>query len=189
MRKIRCFLAVEIESVVTTAANELIRQMAPVGPGVRWVEPENMHLTFHFFGEVGETATYEICKAVRGVTRQFDPFGVTFAGTGAFPDDARPRILWTGVTEGREPLCELQGEIDAALRSIGYPTESRQYKPHLTLGRVREKIDQPALTASIQEWKQHELGQSYVEEVILFSSELRKSGPIYTRIGTSPLGE
>ena len=147
-----------------------------------------MHLTFHFFGEIGETETYEICKVVRGVTQNYEPFAVTFSGTGAFPDDQRPRILWTGISEGLETLCNLQGEITAALRGLGYQTESRQYKPHLTLGRVREKIDQPALTSAIQEWKEHELGQSFIEEVILFSSEMQKSGPVYTRIGTSKLG-
>ena len=192
MPKIRCFLAIELDSGIHSVIASLVDSMAPMAPGVKWVVPENLHLTLKFFADIDETSTWEIFKAVRSSIGDLPPFQIRLEGVGAFPADDRPRTVWLGVTEGQEQMCDVHARIDQKLADIGYPFESRRFVPHLTIGRARDKASQHGLVTAIREHREFEVGTSEVERIILFRSELGKGkngGPVYSKLGQSEFGK
>ena len=104
---------------------------------VRWMRPENVHLTLKFLGDVQAEALDSIRAALGEVCAQHVPFDVALAELGAFPSAQRARILWIGVGAGSDRLRSLAADIDDALAPLGFEREKRPYVPHLTLGRAR----------------------------------------------------
>lgn len=188
MKKLRAFLAVPVPTAVCDVVTNVIAEIAPSISGVRWVEPEGLHITLKFFGEIEELQTVEISRCVQRVAANHAPFDIALAGLGAFPAIDRPRTLWAGVTDGADSLIKLQTELEDELDELGYKPERRRYHPHLTIGRVREKSGMSALTTELQSRADIPLGQATIDKAIFYSSELRRDGPIYTPLATCPLG-
>jgi len=186
--KLRTFIAVEVDAAVTGRAMDLVDKFRAVAADVKWVEPENMHLTVKFLGDVDITDTYEICRAVGQAVGDLPPFDLEIRGVGAFPNPHRPRTIWLGAGEGEGEMAELAERIDRELQKIGYRKEGRRFQSHLTLGRVRQ--GGPALGALgrlIQEHAELEIGTTPIDEVIVFSSTLTRTGPVYDPLGRASL--
>lgn len=183
---IRTFVAVEMAAPVRRAAVAAIDRLRNSGADVKWVAAENMHLTLQFLGQVPATEINDVCRAVTGAVAGVEPFELEIRGVGAFPNARRPRTVWLGVSAGREELAAVQKRIQKALKQLGFKPEARQFSPHLTIGRVRESG--PALAEPITEGTDALFGRSPVTEVVVFSSELSRSGPTYTALCRSPLG-
>lgn len=184
---IRAFLAVTISPAVQAGAASLIDKLAKRTSGVKWVAPENLHITIKFFGDIRVEATHAISRAASQVASQLDPFEIVVSGAGAFPDMNRARTVWLGVSQGREPFIELAQAIDEPLAELGYPPERRQFHPHLTIGRVRGRQTDGTLASLLEELHECHIGVSYVEEIVLLSSTLDRSGPTYSRLATIEL--
>lgn len=185
--KIRAFLAVQTSPAVQAGAGGLIDNLAQRTDGVKWVAPEDLHITLKFFGDIPVEETHAISRAVSQAVEQFKSFEILVAGAGAFPDIGRPRTVWLGVTEGREQFISLASAIDERLADAGYPPERRQFHPHVTIGRVRGRQSDGTLADLLAELEQAYIGPSYVEELVLFSSTLERAGPIYSRVATIEL--
>ena len=125
----RLFTAIEIPEAVRLHLS-LIR--APLG-GAKWIEPENMHITLRFAGDIDGRTADEFVDFLAGVRAR--PFSVTVAGVGAF-GGRDPRVLWAGVEAG-EPLEALARAHERAARAAGLEPEGRAFKPHVTLARMR----------------------------------------------------
>lgn len=134
----RAFVAVfpplDLREALARAAREL-----PVAGDVRWVTPENVHLTLKFLGEVGEKDLARVAEALGPVSERHDPFEALVSGFGAFPSAGKARTLWAGIDEGAERLGALARDVEAALQPLGFAPETRPYRPHLTLGRARRR--------------------------------------------------
>lgn len=134
----RAFVAVfpplDLREALARAAREL-----PVAGDVRWVTPENVHLTLKFLGEVGEKDLARVAEALGPVSERHDPFEALVSGFGAFPSAGKARILWAGIDEGAERLGALARDVEAALEPLGFAPETRPYRPHLTLARARRR--------------------------------------------------
>lgn len=187
MKKLRVFLAVPVPSDVRHSVADVTGELATKITGVRWVEPDGIHVTLKFFGEVEELETVEISRCVQRVAARHDGFEIGLAGLGAFPTVDRPRTLWIGVTDGAEKLGALQTDLENEFLELGYKAESRRYHPHLTIGRVRDKSGIGDLSAELAARSDLQLGLAPVNKVVVYSSDLRKSGPIYTPLATCPL--
>jgi 2'-5' RNA ligase len=187
---IRSFLALEVSSAVAAAAERLIRVLASGnGPPVRWVERQDMHITLKFFGDIAPELTSDICRRVQQVLDGLSPFEIKVVGVGAFPRSDRPRTIWAGVSAGSDRLIELADRIESVLEPLGLPRERRRFHPHLTLGRVKGSSPLAPLAARIEAIDvAHELGVTSVRELLLLSSELKPSGPVYGRMATLALG-
>lgn len=185
---VRTFVAVEAGTVAREEAAALIDQLQRSGADVKWVRPENLHLTLKFLGEVASDRLAEVCEAVQSATSQVPAFDFGLRGVGAFPRIQRPRTIWLGCREGEKAMSELAHRVDKALQQLRFPRESRRFEAHLTLGRVRgPSPGLAALSALLPVQAAVQLAPFRVEEAVIFTSDLRPSGPVYTPVGRAAL--
>jgi nicotinamide-nucleotide amidase len=181
---IRAFIAIELDDAVRRAAAEVARALRehPGGDGVRWVRPENLHVTLRFLGDIESARVREIAHALREATAGLSPFQIQLGRVGAFPTARRPRVVTLDVGP-REPLQELAEAVERAVAKAGFEAEKRRFRAHLTLGRVRGRA-KPPVTAPVTAG-----GESLrVDEIVLFRSELLRSGAIHTPLERVALG-
>jgi 2'-5' RNA ligase len=183
---IRTFVAVETDLPSRSEVEQFIREVRDTSVNVSWVQPENRHLTLKFLGDVDLSDTYEVCQAVQRAVEGMEPFEMEVRGIGAFPDARRPRTLWMGAGEGAETMIALADRVEEQLHRLGYRREPRRFQPHLTLGRVRGGRSSE-LGPLLEKYADLEIGQISVDEVIVFSSTLERTGPIYDPIGRALL--
>ncbi|NQT12237.1 MAG: RNA 2',3'-cyclic phosphodiesterase [Planctomycetes bacterium] len=188
-QKIRTFVAVKLDSAVCANAAELIEEFRSAGADARWVDPENLHVTLKFLGDVDAREVHEVCRAVEDAVGEATPFELEIRGAGAFPNAERPRTVWLGVGAGAQEMVALNRQIEPPLEKLGYRREARRYQPHLTIGRVRRGgPGMLELAALLGEHADFEVGRTRVREVIVFSSELGRSGPTYQALARVALG-
>ena len=137
MAEVRTFVAVDLSPAVKAQLGRIIGQLRPLGSMIRWVRPEGLHLTLKFLGEISQERLTMVYQAVERGVEGISPFSFILAQMGGFPNLRRPRVIWVGVSRGREPLKKLQEQVEAQLAECGFPKEKRSFSPHLTIGRVK----------------------------------------------------
>jgi 2'-5' RNA ligase len=185
---VRTFVAVEIPAEVKSHASRLISRLDVTAAKVKWVAPTDMHWTLKFLGDVDLLEIPQVCQAVARAVEAFKPFDVEARGAGAFPDVHNPRTVWIGMGTGGAAMIALHDAIDRELAALGYRSENRRFRPHLTIGRVRRSPEgSNELGRLIQASADFESGLSTVYEVVVFSSELGPAGPIHEPMGHARL--
>lgn len=189
MQTIRSFIALPITAAVQKSATALVRRLSGERDGIKWVPGENLHLTLKFLGEVDNRELPKVCETVRDCCRGIEPFALQFRGAGAFPDPARPRVVYAGIIQGGDSLIELVGRLEPALADLGFKPEPRDYVPHLTLGRTRggSRRGSPEVADRIRAEADYDLGSMLAEKVCLYASFLDKAGPTYQVMDTIEL--
>jgi 2'-5' RNA ligase len=182
IEKIRSFIAVEIPEEVRQKLREVLRELRGSGAEVKWVRPEGIHVTLKFLGETNRETLEALSAVLRPLAAGFAPFEVKAQGLGCFPSLRNPRVVWVGLAEERGALSELQRGIETAAAGFGFPPEERPFKPHLTLGRVRSSKGKIPLIQVIERNAGLGLGSFRSEQVILFRSDLRPGGAVYSKI-------
>ncbi|MBI4697762.1 MAG: RNA 2',3'-cyclic phosphodiesterase [Nitrospirae bacterium] len=135
----RSFIAIELPEAVRYALSGIEEELKKSRADVRWVKPENIHLTLKFLGDVEEKNTEKITEILKDICRRFKPFALEIKGMGVFPHPRSPRVLWTGM-DISDTLENLQKEIEDAMTSLGFEREDRRFTAHLTLGRFRSLL-------------------------------------------------
>lgn len=182
----RLFVAVNLpgpeQERVMTAAAALRSADLPV----RWVEPDALHITLKFLGEVPEPEYDPVAQAVMDVASRHPGFRLELRGAGAFPNARRPAVWWIGVAPS-EPLHRLRQDVEDTLSPLGFPTEARPFSPHLTLGRTRRDgagrrggARAPDAEALLQRVALH--STFTVETLDLMRSHLSPRGARYERV-------
>jgi 2'-5' RNA ligase len=188
MPRIRTFLGIDLGEKIRDRLVSLQEDLAPIASDVKWVEPENLHLTLLFLGEVEQRETLDICRAAQKAIAELPVFTMSMEGAGCFPNPRRPRTLWVGVGEGSEEVCAVHDAIEAPLQEMGsYRRETRAYVPHVTLGRVKGDRPNDELAKALTKYQTWSAGAVTVNEVHIMSSELTRDGPIYTVLGRAKL--
>jgi RNA 2',3'-cyclic 3'-phosphodiesterase len=155
---------------------------------VKWVEPENLHWTLQFLGDLTDVEMAEVCLRTVRTAAKHEGFTLEARGVGAFPSNQRPRTLWLGAGEGAESVVALQADIEAALSSLGFRGENRQFVPHLTLGRVGRGADGGRmLSERLAKLADFDAGAQGVDAVTVYASELGPQGPTYHVLARAPL--
>jgi 2'-5' RNA ligase len=176
---IRLFVGLELPEAV----RERLHGLAGGVPGARWIDPENMHMTLRFIGNVNDDVVADIDEALARV--RAPAFYLAIAGLGEFSRGRHPAMIWAGVTPA-PPLMDLQRRIEAAVVKAGYPPEGRRFSPHVTLarlkngtpGRVRDFIAAHNLLR---------IDPFPVARFTLFSSHLGRKGASYRPEADYPL--
>jgi len=186
--KTRTFLAVDALDAVQVAALSAIDLLRPLAPEVKWVEPDNLHWTMQFLGDLADREMAEVCLRVPRAVARHEAFELSAEGVGAFPSLRRPRTIWLGAGQGADCLATLHASIDDALAPLGFRRDSRQFTPHVTLGRVgRTGHAGPEISDRLATLADFDGGVMEVAEVLVYASELTREGPVYTVLARAPL--
>jgi len=182
----RCFVAIDIPNEIRAELADLQKDLAgrvDVHRGdAKWVEPEGMHLTLKFLGEVPDSQVVDVCNIVRDVAARHRPFDLPVGQVGSFGGRSA-RVLWVGAGLDCPELLALQEDLENEFDLAGWPKEGRQFSGHLTLCRIRNVKAGEKLGRAAGEYGDYDLGVVRATEVCVYESQLRPEGPIYTRMG------
>lgn len=192
MDVVRSFIAIDLPAEVRAELTALEDKLkARRHPYVKWVDPEIMHLTLKFLGNVAVDFVPQVVEAMSGVARQHAPFKLLVAGTGAFPNWQRPQVVWVGVGGELDRLSGLQKGLESVLSPLGFPPEPRPFSAHLTLGRLRDRVtpDDRRRFAEFAQKVEFTTTLSFeVNAIRLMKSQLTPAGPIYSELAAGRLG-
>ena len=190
MSGLRAFIAVEIpleiRQEIQRATSNLRRD---AGSLVRWVAMENMHLTLKFLGNIPSANVEALTQMIHAETDSFNCFDIHLTSIGSFPSPKRPRVIYIGI-QAPAALEAFQRQLESATRRLGYTAEERAFAPHLTIGRVRQNIpvdDQQRIRSALEESTIDSLGTARVNSVHLYKSDLKPTGPLYTKLFSAHL--
>lgn len=145
---------------------------------IKWTDPDSMHITLTFIGDTEELQEIEIGRIMERYVPLCTPPEMVIKGMGVFPGISKPRVIWLGMNPVPE-LEDLKMKIDRDLALAGLPVEKREFRPHLTLGRIKRMNDQLRLADLVGEYQDKLFRKDDMEELILLESVLRPEGPIY----------
>ncbi|MEQ8849580.1 RNA 2',3'-cyclic phosphodiesterase [Botrimarina sp.] len=188
MAKTRTFVAIESGPDLQRRAEGVADRLRPYAPRARWVDPDDLHLTLLFLGDLDDREVAEACSAADWVAKANEPFSLRVHGVGAFPAPSRPRAIWLGVSDGRDAVCRLQADLDDAIGHLVQKRERRGYVPHWTLARMARGGPVPRLDAVLPSLAEHDAGVQAVDEIVVLASELHPEGPDYYALARCPLG-
>ncbi len=188
----RLFVALDppepVRRRLATLGVELRRAASRAADEVRWVPPENGHLTLQFLGAVPEERVAAVEGALRSAAAEARPLSLEVKGAGGFPNARRPRVVWAGVTGEVAALGALVSEIGRRLAPLGFTPEERPFSAHLTLGRARDGRGAPGLAGALAHAAEASGTPWRVADVALFESHLSPKGPRYEVVLRTPLG-
>ena len=188
MARLRTFIAVDPGKTVRDRLIALQEVLARTGAAVKWVEPENLHFTLLFLGEVDDREVPDVCRVVAEGCQAHAAFPLGVERVGCFGNVRRPRTVWVGTGQGTQELVALHDALEPPLLDLGcYRREERQYTPHLTLGRVKTDRPNDKLAAALTKQAGWQGGEAQVREVLVMSSELTPDGPLYTVLSRAKL--
>ena len=184
---IRAFIALELPDPVASSIFRVQEELKPLRLQVRWVRPEGIHLTLKFLGEINPGDVGRIGNAMQHAAARSAPIPLEARGIGVFPGISQARVIWIGLSGRTYRLAALHQDLDAMLAEIGFSPERRGFKGHLTLGRAKAKIDPKKLAAAIRAFDGFRSPPFAVENLVLFRSELKPGGAVYTQLSSTSL--
>lgn len=207
---LRLFIAMPLPHEVERSLDRLLSDLRPRSTNVKWVTAKNIHLTLKFLGDTDEALVPTITSAIDQAATPYQPFRTTLNQVGAFPNLRRPRVFWVGgsgpiptatprnaghgggAPEAYKPVIpdagHLARDIDQSLNKLGFDLEKRPFKPHLTLGRVRQGRRVDDLADYLQTFEPAPIPLT-LDRIVLFKSTLTPQGAIYERLHETNLGD
>ena len=182
----RGFLAVVPPPAVRRWAESRAESVRRDGRGLRWMRPDQRHLTVQFLGRADDSLVDSLTESVAESVRRFPPFTLALGGGGAFPSPRRASVLWLGVTTGAAELAVLAGAINAATAPLGFAADDRPFRAHLTLARDNRPRDVRSL---VEQLSTGPVGPPFtVDRVVLFDSDTRPEGAVHAERNRFALG-
>jgi len=177
----RLFIALPLEQSVKSALGNIISDLKPHGGSVKWVKPDNIHMTLRFLGETDEKQVDKIKAVIDEVAGQHHCVDTSISKLGGFPNLNRPRVIWVGMEKDVDYLAKIARQIELKVRTLRFERESKAFKAHLTLARVRDSHGLNNLVDCLRDYRLEEIPVSF-DRIVLFKSTLTPQGPIYDRL-------
>ena len=185
---IRAFIALALEPALAAEIKKVQQHLNPPGGAVRWISPEQLHLTLQFLGNVATDRLDELTATLRRACARTAPLQLALEGLGCFPNTRDPRVVWIGIQGDLGPLRKLQEQIAQETKDFGDHGDQRAFQPHLTIGRVKASGFEGRKTGqAIEHVTVPRLGDWTVHTVLLVQSELTPDGARYTTLATVAL--
>jgi 2'-5' RNA ligase len=189
---IRSFIAIELPEEARKGLARLRRELErDEHRFVKWVDPQGIHLTLKFLGNIPAKRVTEITEAIKKASQEISPFHLEISGLGTFPSLKQARVFWVGIGGELDKLSRLQQNIDSALAALGFAREERPFVPHLTLARIREgasPVERRDFGELVGSTSFEDKYPVEVEVVRLMRSQLTPAGAIYTCLSEVGLG-
>lgn len=148
---------------------------------INWVKPHNIHITLKFFGETAEEQVDDICNVLSDVSGRHTAFDLDMKNVGIFGSAYNPRVIWFGMDEGKQ-IEALAHDVLNTVEEIGFERDRQNFRPHLTVGRIKQIKDKQFFQKVLNQYKNHFLQSIPVKKFYLIESKLRPEGPVYTTI-------
>ena len=184
----RLFVAIELTPEVRDALQEVQNALGRAADGVRWVRPEQLHLTVKFLGETPDGEAPRVAGALARSAARSKRFEMQLTECGCFPPRGPVRIVWAGMHDPSGSLLECVNAVEEELEGVGFPRELRAFSPHMTIGRAKESRSAGGVRSAVEGRKVKPVRQS-VGELTLMSSVLSPKGPSYSVVSRAKLGE
>ncbi|MBA4372870.1 MAG: RNA 2',3'-cyclic phosphodiesterase [Thermodesulfovibrio sp.] len=183
---IRCFIAVEVPAPLRVTMGGIAEDLKKCGADVKWVRPENIHITLKFLGDTEEPLLTLIEERLSKKLFNYKPFCIRISGAGSFPSGRHPRVIWVGIEES-PALLALQRDVEFEVRALGYAPEERPFLAHITIGRVKTERKLSSLAEKLEVLRDKDIGSFEIRTIKLMKSELGRGGPVYTSLAGIPL--
>lgn len=148
---------------------------------VKWVSPDNYHITLCFLGSTSVNQVEAITQAIQDTANRYEPFNLSLAGFGYFGSADTPKVLWAGI-EPNKTLGLLATDMGALARAAGFSLDEKPFSPHLTLARPKGSGYANTMSKLKKEFGEIPLGNYGITKIYLYQSILGKGGPIYKPI-------
>lgn len=182
----RLFIAIELNEQTRTELANIQGKLKQSGADAKWVEPQNIHLTLKFLGDVEENKIQYIKDALNAIAGRIKIFSISLSEIGCFPNMNSPRVIWAGVKKGAIESAKLASDIEEKLSELGFAKENRPFSAHLTLGRMRSPKGKQKLKEITEALNKTggaiNRASSVIDRIILFQSTLTPAGAIYTNL-------
>ncbi|MFB3924729.1 MAG: RNA 2',3'-cyclic phosphodiesterase [Syntrophales bacterium] len=185
-KNIRAFLAIDLPDEIKKNLTGIQKQLKSIVDGVKWVNPNGIHLTLHFFGHITGDEIELASRIVKKNMEGAESFMLNVGLVGVFPGWKRPRVLWIGIGGEIGALGALRKRIEQGLEEAGFETEDRDFKPHLTLGRIKSPAEASGVEKIIGSGKEFTAGSFTAQGLTLFKSDLHPTGAVYTKLEYFP---
>lgn len=186
--KKRVFVGLEISEEAREKVSKYIQALREAYSDLRvgWEKREKLHLTLKYLGEIEDDELAKLMLAVKKTARQVSLFSPEIRETGVFPHSSKARVLWIGVKDKTKKIFVLNDVLEKECENQGFQRESRKFKAHLTVARLREPQNSGELVERHLSEQFEPVGFK-VSEIVIFQSKLQPTGSIYSRIDSFPL--
>jgi 2'-5' RNA ligase len=176
---IRSFIAIELNKDIQESLAKIQSQLRAARADVKWVKPENIHLTLKFLGNIDIDLITKINGIFEELGKKYQSFPADLNTLGAFPKIKNPRVIWFGMQKGKDEVIVIVKELEEQLAKIGIAKEEKEFHPHVTLGRLRSPYNRASLVEALEKNSKVPTLNFTVDKIVLFKSTLTPKGPIY----------
>lgn len=176
---IRAFIAVNFNPKIQRSIKYMQNHLRKTNCDIKWVQPENIHITLKFFGNIETKQTDAIKQMLANHYQRTKPFKIELTQLGAFPNVNLPRILWIGLRDNKQRLNQIAISLQKALTKIGFEGNQKSFSPHITIGRIRSLKNTELLSESISKYQVPRGLTQIITTIILYKSTLTSVGPNY----------
>jgi 2'-5' RNA ligase len=183
---IRTFICIDVSPSIKSRLAVLQDELRKFDASVSWVKPTNVHLTLKFLGGVPVAKLPKLIETARDVCGSCSRFEVEVSGAGCFPSPRKPNVFWVGLVHLPGALISLQKNLEEALEAEGFARETKSFKPHLTIGRIRQPRNAQIVADELLK-RGFATERFPADEVIVMRSDLTPRGALYNPLATIPL--
>ena len=185
----RSFFAFKISDAVKNELKLFLNPIKYLPLPIRWIDIDNIHITLLFLGDIDQNIVETLKPKIESICLKIKSFKLAVENGGFFGTKAYPTILWAGISGLPEDVAALKNAVEKQFEPFGIKFEEKLFKPHLTLGRFKDRSDEKTVIRCLTELKKFKSSTFNVNELVLFKSDLTPKGPIYTKISTFKLIE
>jgi len=172
----RTFVALDLSEEIRKELRALILPLKRHGRDIRFVDPDHMHLTLKFLGNITEDQKDQVIEVLEGIGRDQTPFELRLKGLGVFPNWSRPRVLWVGVEQGLDQVKSLAAIVHDYLGQKGFGGDDRPFAAHITLGRVKHLPLTKPLADEIKKSLEFSTPSMNIKSIAFYRSHLSEAG-------------
>lgn len=185
---VRTFIAVDLAESTLDALAEMPGKLSDPRANIRWVGRDNLHVTLQFLGDVADDLIASVCDRAAAAAAEVEPFDFEVRGVICIPPAGQLRMVWASIHDTTGRMAALHDAAERELSSLGFEPEKRRFRPHLTLARIKHIRDPRGFRQAVEPYRDAAFGAQKAEELVVYSSQLKPEGPVYTPLARAPLG-